>query len=70
VDDLTPFQRWMPAGAEQPAAKLAPAAARSSARATAASPAPSDNGTVTHSVVVLTPCGCDVLPWEPCTHHP
>lgn len=62
VADLTPFQRWIPAAANGPAA---PAARPAQATATA----PSDGGTVTRSVTVLTHCGCAVLPWEPCVHH-
>ncbi|MCZ4315485.1 DUF5710 domain-containing protein [Comamonadaceae bacterium G21597-S1] len=66
VADLTPFQRWIPAAAG--ASGTGPAApARQAPRREAGSSA---RGTVTESVTTLAHCGCAVLPWEPCVHHP
>lgn len=64
VADLTPFQRWIPAGAHAPAAT----AARLGVPASRVSHAATGGGTVTESVVVLAHCGCTVLPWDPCAH--
>lgn len=70
MDDLTPFQRWIPAPTGAPASGEAPVSRRLPARAAAVPAASSNsNGTITQSVTVLTHCGCDVLPWEPCDHH-
>ena len=66
VADLTPFQRWIPAGADTLAANAASANRQRPARVAGASA----TGTVTQSVTVLPHCGCEVLPWEPCAHHP
>jgi hypothetical protein len=68
VADLTPFQRWIPAGAEPSTAGASQAPTRSAMGATAAKSARPAGGTVTQSVTALAHCGCDVLPWEPCSH--
>lgn len=72
VADLTPFARWIPARSAAPAARAAGAgtvSAQLPAGAAMVSAVVSSRGTVTQSVAVLAHCGCDVLPWEPCTHH-
>lgn len=69
VADLTPFQRWIPAaGTTQAASASAPRSAPRSAGGAKAAPAA--GGTVTESRTPLPHCGCAVLPWEPCAHHP
>ena len=54
VEDLTPFERWIPGTVT--ASKLSTKLGAPS-KPVDASPAPSH-------------CGCDVLPWEPCIHTP
>lgn len=67
IADLTPFLRWIPAPADpsgtRPVAAGRPAAPRRPAGSSA-------SGTVTEPTTVLPHCGCAVLPWEPCAHHP
>ncbi len=67
VADLTPFQRWIPTDAGAAAVAAPKAAPR---RAAGAASAASAAGTVTQSITALPHCGCKVLPWEPCAHHP
>ncbi len=73
VADLTPFARWIPERSAASAARAASAAnvvskpwPAGAARVAAVAAA---RGTVTQSVALRAHCGCDVLPWEPCTHH-
>lgn len=52
VEDLTPFERWIPDTA---------AASKPSTQSGAASKPVDTSPPPPH-------CGCDVLPWEPCIH--
>lgn len=54
VEDLTPFQRWIP---EAAAVAKPSVQSREASKAVDTSPGPAH-------------CGCDVLPWEPCIHTP
>lgn len=71
VADLAPFQRWIPAGTTAQTAGPVAMARQAPASAPARARAPSTaGGTITQSVTVLPHCGCAMLPWEPCIHHP
>jgi hypothetical protein len=62
VADLTPFLRWIP---DLKAATASPTLAA------AVIPTASirrSEGVITKSTIVITHCGCQVLPWEDCAH--
>jgi len=67
VADLTPFQRWIPATANGSVVSAA-RPGRPSHRSAMAPPS-GGGAAVTQSVAERAHCGCDVLPWEPCSHH-
>ena len=54
VEDLSPFERWIP---DTPAVQKPSGQTRNANRSIDTSPPPPH-------------CGCDVLPWEPCIHTP
>ena len=63
VADLTPFLRWIPN------LDVANEPSGGPAKSTAAkSPAKQSEGVITKSSVVVSPCGCRILPWEHCEH--
>ncbi len=61
VTDLTPFMRWIPdLGAATQAAPTPKVQTR---------PVPSQSpGIITKPAIVVSSCGCNVLPWDDCEH--
>jgi hypothetical protein len=65
VDELTPFMRWIP---NLEAAKDSGDAAPASPKAVSPSVPKTKPPVASKPAVVVTHCGCQVLPWEDCEH--
>lgn len=84
VEDLTPFKRWIPSittwdeyeaakakNKKRPAKttkKPSPPSPSPAASTTSAKPKAKKSPPVTGPEMLLSHCGCNVLPWESCPH--